>query len=402
MLKHNNKQTNSIKNKQKYRVVGKKEVISPTLTIKVIGFFTILVLSFFLFKVRQFRACGLKLYILNKMKNTFFKPDASFAFYPEGLSHKCKGLYNKATLRTLCTLLTLWETEGKKNNTYNPTILNKNTLKNINKFKVRLYYSDQLNIRDSLNLPDRLGLIKNQRKYYHISNIRAVNIIGQHNEEVLSVIIGSLLVDGCSAQPLYIKNSFTTLINLPLNPNWITGFTDAEGSFKFSITISENRAIRWRVTPIFSIELHGNDLQLLSKIQSFFCVGNITTRNKNGQVVYSVKSIVDINFNSIIIPHFYIYHLLLFALRPLLPLLLPLPDRSKTRGRCPLLLPLPDRSKTRGRTGFLFWHLLCISYFCLRIMSFVVIIITFVVITKAKANAIVQIRTTGVRKRVLW
>jgi hypothetical protein len=153
------------------------------------------------------------------MKNTFFKPDASFAFYPEGLSHKCKGLYNKATLRTLCTLLTLWETEGKKNNTYNPTILNKNTLKNINKFKVRLYYSDQLNIRDSLNLPNSLGLIKNQRKYYHISNIRAVNIKGQHNEEVLSVIIGSLLVDGCSSQPLYIKNSFTTLINLPLNPN---------------------------------------------------------------------------------------------------------------------------------------------------------------------------------------
>jgi len=34
-------------------------------------------------------------------------------------------------------------------------------------------------------------------------------------------------------------------------------------------------------------------------------VGNITSRNKNGQVVYSVKSIVDIN--SIIIPHFYKY-----------------------------------------------------------------------------------------------
>lgn len=37
-------------------------------------------------------------------------------------------------------------------------------------------------------------------------------------------------------------------------------------------------------------------------------MGNITTKNKNGQVVYSVKSIVDIN--SIIIPHFYKYPLL--------------------------------------------------------------------------------------------
>jgi len=50
--------------------------------------------------------------------------------------------------------------------------------------------------KDSLNLPDRLVLIKNQRKYYHISNIRAVNRKGPHNEEVLSVNIGYLLGDG--------------------------------------------------------------------------------------------------------------------------------------------------------------------------------------------------------------
>jgi hypothetical protein len=53
---------------------------------------------------------------------------------------------------------------------------------------------------------------------------------------------------------------------------------------------------------------------------------------------------------------------------------------------------------------FVFLHLLCISYFCrknsdfcLRILTFVVIIITFFVIKKAKAkakeNAIVKIRT---------
>jgi hypothetical protein len=150
--------------------------------------------------------------------------------------------YNKATLRTLGI------TEGKKNNTYYPTILNininknKNTLKNINinKFKVngvngvnrvkrvnrvnrvngaRLYYLNQLNIKDSLNFPNRLVLIKNQRKYYHISNIRAINRIGPQTEDVLSVIIGFLLGDGCCAQPLYIIISFTTLINLPLNTN---------------------------------------------------------------------------------------------------------------------------------------------------------------------------------------
>jgi hypothetical protein len=72
--------------------------------------------------------------------------------------------------------------------------------------------SYQLYKKDSLKFPYRLGLIKvalffktlyppkagggsYQQKYYHISNIRAVNRIGPHNEDILSVIIGSLLGD---------------------------------------------------------------------------------------------------------------------------------------------------------------------------------------------------------------
>jgi len=48
---------------------------------------------------------------------------------------------------------------------------------------------------DYLNLQNRLGLIKIQRKYYQKSNIRAFKRIGPQNEEVLSIIIGSLLGD---------------------------------------------------------------------------------------------------------------------------------------------------------------------------------------------------------------
>jgi hypothetical protein len=36
----------------------------------------------------------------------------------------------------------------------------------------------------------------NQKRYYHISNIRSINRIGPHHEDVISVIIGSLLGDG--------------------------------------------------------------------------------------------------------------------------------------------------------------------------------------------------------------
>jgi LAGLIDADG endonuclease len=59
---------------------------------------------------------------------------------------------------------------------------------------------------------------------------------------------------------------------------------------------------------MFSIELHIKDYFLLKKIQTFFGVGNIITRNKKLSVIYSVQSIKDIN--SIIIPHFTKYPLL--------------------------------------------------------------------------------------------
>jgi hypothetical protein len=105
---------------------------------------------------------------------------------------------------------------GKKNNMYYQTILNKNTLKNINQFKVspaspvrekhsgmhlNLYpfgpmLASPLSLRKARDCGrDILGLVKNQQRNYYISNIRAVNRIGPHNEDVLSVIIGSLLGD---------------------------------------------------------------------------------------------------------------------------------------------------------------------------------------------------------------
>lgn len=76
---------------------------------------------------------------------------------------------------------------GQKNNLYYHSILNKN----------RLYTNIRLWNYHPRILPNNnsLILLKNQRKYYHISNIRAINRIGPHNEEILSVIIGSILGD---------------------------------------------------------------------------------------------------------------------------------------------------------------------------------------------------------------
>lgn len=144
------------------------------------------------------------------------------------------------------------------------------------------------------------------------TKVRASSRIGPHNQEVLSIIVGSLLGDatqgaGKGTFSTLLNKNFNSVIKSDLDPDWITGFTDAEGTFIVSITNSNSRTIQWKVTPIFSIKIHENDLDLLKNIQSFFGVGNIVL-NKNKQVIYSVKSVSDIN--SHIIPHFDKYPLI--------------------------------------------------------------------------------------------
>ena len=106
------------------------EVISPTITIKVLGLFL----------------GGLKLYILKKMKITNFI--------------------------------------GPKNNMCYTNIKNKYRL------------NSSFNLKYDQTLPFYNIKSLQEQRFYHIVKIRAINRIGPHNEDVLSVIIGSLLGDG--------------------------------------------------------------------------------------------------------------------------------------------------------------------------------------------------------------
>jgi len=107
-------------------------------------------------------------------------------------------------------------------------------------------------------------------------------------------------------QRRYYSNNITTLES-NLNPNYITGFADGESTFSF--TISRNNTQKgWVIYPSFSIELHGKDLNLLKRIQSYFEVGKIVTRTRDNQVIYAVKSVKELN--EVIIPHFTKYPLL--------------------------------------------------------------------------------------------
>lgn len=96
-----------------------------------------------------------------------------------------------------------------------------------------------------------------------------------------------------------------------LNPNFVTGFTDAEGPFCWKISIRKSQSCKtvWSVEPCFQIDLHAKDLHLLYKIQSFFGgIGRIYEASDKQSASFTVASIKDIT--NVIIPHFEKYPLL--------------------------------------------------------------------------------------------
>lgn len=75
--------------------------------------------------------------------------------------------------------------------------------------------------------------------------------------------------------------------NKVINPWFITGFTDAEGSFMIHL---EKNKDKWRVRPTFQIKLDIRDLSLLEIIKIYFNhVGSINISSK--ECVYKVRSL---------------------------------------------------------------------------------------------------------------
>ena len=58
-------------------------------------------------------------------------------------------------------------------------------------------------------------------------------------------------------------------INKPLNPMWVTGFSDAEGSFIVSVSKRKD-SNNWQIRPSFELWLHSKDLSTLWELKTFF------------------------------------------------------------------------------------------------------------------------------------
>jgi hypothetical protein len=81
-----------------------------------------------------------------------------------------------------------------------------------------------------------------------------------------------------SSHSVYFDTSASGQINInslsknqiKLDPNWVTGFCEAEGSFTVTISKSSKMASGWQVFPCFKISLHKKDRVLLEMIQTYF------------------------------------------------------------------------------------------------------------------------------------
>lgn len=91
-----------------------------------------------------------------------------------------------------------------------------------------------------------------------------------------------------------------------LNPYWITGFTDGEGSFCLSFTFRTKSKYSFEPRLSFSITQHKRSVEALKLIQIFFNVGFIRFSKKDNCYKYEVRSTQDLN---IIIKHFKNYPL---------------------------------------------------------------------------------------------
>jgi len=86
-----------------------------------------------------------------------------------------------------------------------------------------------------------------------------------------------------------------------LEPFWVSGFTDGEGTFYVGINKNTEMTAGFQVLPEFRIVQHEKDIKLLYKLKSFFGCGVV---RKNHDTRYEVRIRKIEHLAKIIIPFF--------------------------------------------------------------------------------------------------
>ncbi len=92
-----------------------------------------------------------------------------------------------------------------------------------------------------------------------------------------------------------------------LNPWYITGLVEGEGTFLVSFNRRDRLAVGIETRPSFSLSLHQRDLQLLQQVQAYFGCGAIRYSRRDRTYRYEVRSVRELVRK--VIPHFEKYPL---------------------------------------------------------------------------------------------
>jgi len=145
------------------------------------------------------------------------------------------------------------------------------------------------------SVKDRLVIVNHFNKYPLLTQKKADFILFKNAIEIIErkehlnteglkkiVAIKASVNKGLSDE---LKSAFRGIISVdrPLitdqmisDPNWLTGFTSAEGSFMIRILNSPNRLLKVQVQLEFNLIQHSIDEQLMRKIAEYFCCGSIS------------------------------------------------------------------------------------------------------------------------------
>lgn len=78
---------------------------------------------------------------------------------------------------------------------------------------------------------------------------------------------------------------------MSISEQWMTGFTDGEGTFHIGISKNPTMKLGFQVLLEFVITQHKRDEQLLNKIKNYFKVGVVRHSNSRGDILcYRVRS----------------------------------------------------------------------------------------------------------------
>lgn len=94
---------------------------------------------------------------------------------------------------------------------------------------------------------------------------------------------------------------------MEINPWYITGLVDGEGSFLVSFSIRKKLTVGIETRPSFTISQHRRNRLILEEVQRFFHCGGIRYNKSDQTYKYEVRSMDDLA--RIIIPHFARYPL---------------------------------------------------------------------------------------------